>query len=72
MKCKKKCKAVKPIIITLDIAKEMYNNGGEYRFVVCVNTNIPHTLCKTYKEARDVCLLNPNTFTIVDLMELIF
>lgn len=31
--------------------KKWYDNGGEYRYCVCVKENIPYCLCKTYEEA---------------------
>lgn len=59
-KHRKKSKRLKPIRITLDMAKKIYDKGGEYRYVVCVDNEIPHSLCKTYKEAAEVCSLNPD------------
>lgn len=71
IKHKKKSKPLKPIIYTLDMAKKMYADGREYRFVVCDNRNIPHTLCRTYEDAGEVCIKNSDTLSIIDLAKII-
>lgn len=58
--------------MTLQEAKQKYERDCEYRYCVCTWDNIPHTLCKTYKEAEETIKDNFSSvgLKIVDLVYL--